>query len=239
MAKVPTAGALQGWVKDTLSTLLARNGSMRILVMSVPDWGALWDAHEATIRSKWEERNLCPLLRNEATESDLKARLAGYNTALENACDEFFANCRFDDGRANALRFNPAVDLSTYDMFHPNETGQGKLAGATWDAGWFADIPPGGETLMPARLVLRFYSARLRSGGRVRVNAETFPGAAVAVRVRNSAGNVIGRFSTRADSLGDVVRTFRIRGFTGRVARVTLISRWEGQRRRATLTARR
>ncbi len=65
----------------------------------------------------------------------VRQRVIDFNTQLAQACVAYGANCHFD---GNAVFNYPFVlsEVSTWDYFHPNTTGQRSLASVSYAAGF-------------------------------------------------------------------------------------------------------
>ena len=133
-------------LQSGLDALKAGRPTASVLVVSIPDIKRLWyigkDSWAA--RTAWSTYGICQsMLKNPTSTSSTDAarrdrvrqRVIDYNTALANACAAYGPNCRFD---GNAVFGYPFVlsQVSTWDYFHPNTSGQAALARVTWDAGF-------------------------------------------------------------------------------------------------------
>jgi lysophospholipase L1-like esterase len=72
---------------------------------------------------------------DEDRRNRVRQRVIDFNTQLAQACAAYGANCDFDD---NAVFNYPFVlsQVSTWDYFHPNTSGQAVLANASYAAGF-------------------------------------------------------------------------------------------------------
>ena len=90
--------------------------------------------------STWTNLKICQSMLNPkasiATLDLVRAREADFNTALQQECAAYAGRCLFDGGATFGTAFGRS-DLSTLDYFHPSVAGQNKLAGVTWNAGWW------------------------------------------------------------------------------------------------------
>nr|WP_041833840.1 GDSL-type esterase/lipase family protein [Actinoplanes sp. N902-109] len=114
----------------------------RVLVASIPDMYRLWDLGHADSNAVrvWTHAHICPSLLADPTSTKaadvqrrhrVQDRVDAYNDQLERACAAYGERCRYDGGSAHRVRFG--LDLvNTYDYFHPDKEGQGRLADATW-----------------------------------------------------------------------------------------------------------
>jgi len=127
-----------------MATIAQKSPSAKIYVVSIPNVYNLWSVlkDNRTARSTWALFKICQsLLANptsttyEPSRQLVKDRNVAFNAALASVCAQY-ANCRFDN---NAVFNTPflASDVSTRDYFHPNLTGQAKLAATAWGAAGF------------------------------------------------------------------------------------------------------
>ncbi|MEU4568606.1 SGNH/GDSL hydrolase family protein [Micromonospora sp. NPDC023956] len=135
-------------VDRALRTLREGRPKARVLVVSIPDLYRLWEighTDKDAVRS-WQ-RGVCPALLANPTSTaaaDRERRRAfgeridAYNDQLVAACRAYGSRCRHDRGAVHRVRFT-IDDVNTIDHFHPNNTGQQRLAKATWSAAGFAD----------------------------------------------------------------------------------------------------
>jgi len=70
-----------------------------------------------------------------ARRDRVRQRVVDFNTQLAQACAAYGGNCRFDGNAAFNYPF-VAGQVSTWDYFHPNASGQQILASMTYDAGF-------------------------------------------------------------------------------------------------------
>jgi lysophospholipase L1-like esterase len=145
-------------VEAALDTLAAGLPGARVFVASVPDVKRLWTVghgHRAA-RYAWNKLHVCQsLLANphsdaaaDAARRDrVRARVGEYNQVLAQACQEYGSACRYDGGAVFREPFT-LNQISKWDFFHPNVSGQKRLADVTWKAGfrWSAAAEP-----VPAR----------------------------------------------------------------------------------------
>lgn len=112
-----------------------------VLVVSIPDVHALWEAgkENPVMRDRWRTFRPCPTILGDATSDEDRAaardRLAGYNAILAETAEAYgFA---WDGG---AVHREPVrlTDVSSFDGFHPSLVGQARLADAVWAASPYA-----------------------------------------------------------------------------------------------------
>lgn len=127
----------------------------RILMVSVPDFAHFRNITQANPAAKAalalykNSRRCAPFLGDDSPTNltDAESFLSRYDSILVSACDQI----QTTDGATGKLfcRSNRADladgdfligDLSTVDYFHPSLAGQGKMAAAAWDAGFWGTI---------------------------------------------------------------------------------------------------
>ncbi|MET8230768.1 GDSL-type esterase/lipase family protein [Micromonospora sp. NPDC005298] len=120
----------------------------RVLVVSIPDLYRLWEVGHGDSRAvrAWR-RGVCPALLANATStapadrtrrSAVRDRIDAYNDELVKACRAYGSRCRHDGGAVHGVRFTLDM-LNPLDWFHPNVSGQGRLAEVTWRSSGLAD----------------------------------------------------------------------------------------------------
>jgi lysophospholipase L1-like esterase len=115
-----------------------------VLVASVPDLHRLWEigrGNDAAVRA-WA-RGICPALLADPRSTDpadsrrrrtVDRRVDAYNRELAAACRAYGRACRWDEGATHRIRFTLAQ--VGFDYFHPNASGQARLADATFPRRW-------------------------------------------------------------------------------------------------------
>jgi hypothetical protein len=68
-----------------------------------------------------------------ARRQQFRDRIGTYNSLLENACQAYGSRCAWDGGAVFRARFSLA-ELASVDYFHPNTSGQSRLAEVTYPA---------------------------------------------------------------------------------------------------------
>jgi lysophospholipase L1-like esterase len=129
-----------------LATLKSGLPSAAVFVASVPDIQRLWfiGKDNSSARSAWSGFSICQsMLANpqSTAQADIdrrtrvRQRAIDFNTQLAAACTAYGANCKFD---GNAVFNYPFVlsQVSGWDYFHPNATGQQVLASVSYPAGF-------------------------------------------------------------------------------------------------------
>ena len=121
-----------------LATLKAGLPNAAVALISIPSVYRLWDIgkNSSSARAAWDGYNICQsMLANPQSTAQadvdrrnrVRQRNIDYNTQLAQACTAYGANCDFDD---NAVFNYPFVlsQVSSWDYFHPNTSGQAVLA---------------------------------------------------------------------------------------------------------------
>ena len=127
--------------KTALTRFAAARPKASILVASIPNVPRLWTifSKDQKILDVWSARGSCEAsLTGSSKDVAIRAagtRLRAYNAALAQVCKSV-ATCRWDGGATYAFPFTKA-DFSTVDYFHPNATGQRRIAEITWRAGYW------------------------------------------------------------------------------------------------------
>jgi lysophospholipase L1-like esterase len=137
---------------SAMKTLSLGLPDARIYVLSVPNVYRLWLILHGNggARAVWSAASICQsLLANPTSTAQadvqrraaVRARVVAFNKQLQQVCATF-VHCRFD---GNAVFNNNFLvsDVNTLDYFHPSISGQAKLAGVAWSAGFnFTDTTP-------------------------------------------------------------------------------------------------
>ena len=133
-------------IDSALNRIKAGLPNARVAVISVPDIYRLWYIGRSNFSalSAWSTFGICQSMLANATSTAqadvdrrarVRQRVIDYNTQLAQACTAYGANCDFDD---NAVFGYPFVlsQVSTWDYFHPNTSGQAVLASVTYASGF-------------------------------------------------------------------------------------------------------
>jgi lysophospholipase L1-like esterase len=139
-----TVSTFRSQIDSALNRIKTGLPNARVALMSVPDIYRLWTIGKvsSSARSAWGLFGICQsMLANPTstaqTDVDRRARVRqrviDFNTQLAQACVAYGANCDFDD---NAVFNYPFVlsQVSTWDYFHPNRSGQAVLASVSYAA---------------------------------------------------------------------------------------------------------
>lgn len=120
----------------------------RVLLASVPDVYRLWEVGKGSrlARLAWDKLNVCQALLERPTSraaadvsrrKEVRERVIAYNEELAAACTQYGARCRYDQGAVFAARFTLS-QLTRWDFFHPDKSGQHALAEASWRASFWS-----------------------------------------------------------------------------------------------------
>jgi lysophospholipase L1-like esterase len=120
--------------------------SARVELISVPDIQRLWSVGKGNFlaRTAWSLFGICQsMLANPTSNAQadvdrrarVRQRVVDFNVQLADACAGYGGNCRFD---GNAVFNYPFAlsQISGWDYFHPNTSGQAVLAGVSYAAGF-------------------------------------------------------------------------------------------------------
>lgn len=149
--QMTTVSAFKTRFAAALEVLAGQDPAPDVLVASIPDLRRLWRVGKdsASARAAWSTYDICQsmLARPRSTDqadvdrrARVRQRVVDYNAALAEVCaDHTF--CRYDDGAVFGYPF-VLSQLSGWDYFHPNTSGQAALAEVTWQAGYWAASEP-------------------------------------------------------------------------------------------------
>ena len=131
--------------EQAMTTLTTGLPNAKVLVASIPDIQRLWyiGKDSGSARSAWSAYSICQsMLANPTSTAQedvdrrarVRQRVVDYNTALQQVCAQH-ANCKYDGGAVFGYPF-VLSQVSGWDYFHPNTSGQAVLADVTWKAGF-------------------------------------------------------------------------------------------------------
>lgn len=143
MTSVPT---FRSNVDSGLNRLRSGLPSAKVYLISIPDIHRLWYVGKSSLsaRTAWSAFGICrSMLANPTSTAQadvdrrnrVRQRVIDFNSQLAQACVAYGANCRFD---GNAVFNYPFTlgQLSGWDYFHPNTSGQKVLASVSYAAGF-------------------------------------------------------------------------------------------------------
>ncbi len=130
-----------------MAVLSDQSSPPQVLVVSIPDLKQLWSVGKvsSSARSAWSAYGICQSMladptstdaADEARRDEVRQRVVDYNTQLQTVCASYSSFCKYDGGAVFAYPFNLG-QLSSWDYFHPNTSGQAVLADVTWKAGFW------------------------------------------------------------------------------------------------------
>lgn len=133
-------------IDSALNRLKAGLPTARVLVISIPDIHRLWSVGRTSgsARTAWSLFGICQsMLANPTSTAQadvdrrarVRQRVVDYNTQLAQACAAYGANCLFDGNAVFGYPFTLG-QLSGWDYFHPNTSGQQVLASVSYAAGF-------------------------------------------------------------------------------------------------------
>ena len=128
-----------------LSQLANGTPGIRILAVSIPDIKRLWSIGKdsASARTAWNTYNICQSMLANPTSTlqadvdrrnRVQQRVIDYNVQIANACTAT-PHCKFDGNAVFNYQF-VLSQVSGWDYFHPNDSGQQVLAEQTWRNGF-------------------------------------------------------------------------------------------------------
>ena len=117
----------------------------RIEAVSIPDIKRLWfiGKDSSSARSAWSAGSICQsMLANPTSTAQVdvdrrnrvQQRVIDFNTQIASACAAT-PNCRFDNNAVFNYQF-VLSQVSGWDYFHPNDSGQAALADVSYRAGF-------------------------------------------------------------------------------------------------------
>jgi len=136
-------------MRTAMNKLAAQNPRPKVFVASIPDIHQLWfvGKDKSSARNAWAAYGICqsmlanPLSTASADVSrraGVQQRVRDFNDKLRQVCAVEYADmCKYDDGAVFAYPFTLS-QLSTWDYFHPNTTGQKVIADVTYKKSYWA-----------------------------------------------------------------------------------------------------
>ena len=130
-----------------LDDLVRRAPDARVLVLSIPDLGRLWEVGKdrPDVRQVWQAYGICQSMLAGPTDTSpaakerrdrVRGRVQAYNEVMAAACERRSGRCKHDGNAVFDYRFT-LDDVSTVDYWHPSARGQATLARVAWGAGFF------------------------------------------------------------------------------------------------------
>jgi lysophospholipase L1-like esterase len=129
-----------------LATLKSGLPSARVELISIPDIRRLWSVGKGNFfaRTAWSLFGICQSMLAHPTstaQADIdrrarvRQRVVDFNAQLAAACAAYGGNCRFDGDAVFNYPFTLS-QISGWDYFHPNASGQAILASVSYSAGF-------------------------------------------------------------------------------------------------------
>ena len=145
-AQMTSVADFSAQFKAGMDTLAAQAAPPKVLVASIPDIHRLYEVGRtsSSARSAWAAYGICqsmlanPQSTNQADvdrRTRVRQRVVDYNAQLASVCSTY-TFCKYDGGAVFGYPFT-LNQLSTWDYFHPNTSGQAVLATQTWKAGYW------------------------------------------------------------------------------------------------------
>lgn len=141
-----SVGTYRSQMDAALARLKSGVPNAKVFIGSVPDIKRLWyigkDSSDAV--NTWNAFGICQsMLANprstaqadEDRRNRVRQRVIDFNTQLAQACLNYGANCKFDGNALFSYQF-VLSQVSAWDYFHPNTTGQKVLADVSYRAGF-------------------------------------------------------------------------------------------------------
>ena len=145
-ASMTPVATFRSQIDAALSRLKTGLPNARVFVISIPDIKRLWEVGRtsSSARNAWSLFGICrSMLANPtstaaadvARRDRVRQRVVDFNAQLLAACVAYGSNCAFDN---NAVFNYPFAlsQVSTWDYFHPNTSGQAVLATVSYPAGF-------------------------------------------------------------------------------------------------------
>lgn len=136
----------RGYINSALATLKSGLPNASVAVISIPNVYQLWRVGRTNLAalSAWSLYGICQSLlyrawstssTDEARRQRVRQRIIDYNAQLAQACTAYGPRCDFDGNAVFNYSFTLS-QISTWDYFHPNTSGQAKLASISYGAGF-------------------------------------------------------------------------------------------------------
>lgn len=133
-------------IDTALGRLRSGLPNARVFVISVPDIQRLWSVGRgnSAARTAWSLFGICQSMLASPTSNAqadvdrrtrVRQRVVDFNSQLAQACAAYGPNCAFDGNAVFSYPFSLG-QLSGWDYFHPNASGQQALATVSYGAGF-------------------------------------------------------------------------------------------------------
>jgi lysophospholipase L1-like esterase len=145
-ATMTSVSTYRAQLDAALNTLKTGLPNAAVFIASVPDIQRLWfiGKDSSSARSAWNGFGICQsMLANPQSTAQadvdrrarVRQRVVDFNSQIALACTAYGANCKFDNNAVFNYQF-VLSQVSTWDYFHPNTSGQAVLASVTYPAGF-------------------------------------------------------------------------------------------------------
>lgn len=146
VATMTPTSTFQTEFQQAMNWLTATNSNTRrVFVSSIPNAYRLWQiGHTSTSAvNTWNAYKICQSMlanptstkqHDEARRQQVLSQIEAYNQVLANVCATY-THCKFDGNAVFNYQF-VLSQISQWDYFHPNTTGQAVLADVTYAAGF-------------------------------------------------------------------------------------------------------
>lgn len=133
-------------VDSALTRLKTGLPTAKVFVISIPNIKRLWEVGKTSLGalSAWSAFGICQsMLANPLSSAQadvdrrnrVQQRVIDFNSQLAEACAAYGTNCQFDGNAVFNYRFSLS-QVSRWDYFHPNTSGQQVLANVSYAAGF-------------------------------------------------------------------------------------------------------
>ena len=150
-AQMTSVTAFRSRFRAAMDVLDSQSPEPRVLVASIPDLKRLWQVgrNSSAARAAWSSYDICQSILADPLSTDrsdvdrrnrVQQRVKDYNVQLAEVCASY-RFCRYDGGAVFGYPFSLG-QLSGWDYFHPNTSGQAVIADLTWEAGYWSASEP-------------------------------------------------------------------------------------------------
>ncbi len=156
VSTMTSVSAFEASFRAAMSALDPDRSGTKVFVASIPDIYRLWEVGKdsSSARTAWSLFGICQSMLDNPTSTDptdearrqtVRNQVIDFNAKMVSVCGEY-TNCKDDGGAVFGYQFQLS-QMSGWDYFHPNESGQAVLADVTFAAGfdWAAPSKGGGK----------------------------------------------------------------------------------------------
>jgi lysophospholipase L1-like esterase len=145
-ATMTSVTAFRSSIDSALNRIKSGVPNAKVALISIPNVWQLWNVGHVSgsAVNTWSLFGICQsLLANPTSTAQadvdrrvrVRQRVVDFNGQLAQACVAYGANCDFDDNAVFNYPFQLS-QISTWDYFHPNTSGQAVLASVSYPAGF-------------------------------------------------------------------------------------------------------